>query len=467
VSLSGQGLGLKLPFALRYGRVVEPHEVPNGRDCGCQCPGCRRPLIAYNQGRKRVPHFGHAPGQDCGRGALESALHLAAKQVLREAAPGDIRLPATVVRADGLARPLWQGERWIDPGRHLPQQIVCDARTAALLRVEEEPQVRLQPPDLLPIAPVPQGSLFKNPPSRRPRSVRTLRPDVIAYEADGSLWLEILVTHAVGEPKQALLQSHGWRALEIDLRPWMTRPVTLADLRHSVLEAFDGKRWLSYPGASEAASQVRAIEAERQEKIRQGSARQEMLADAGRGGTSSLAKPEGRRDAEQKKPPDFSDEIRDPFALARLRQEVHRSQRWMLLTYEQWCQEVREERSVARAVMVGSVRVFPEFGALPDRATYSQAQASGREAVERLSLSATAPYRWFGGGRIGATPQETVRGQWLDGKSWPPLKGSPRQLAWAESIRRKYLFANPADVASVSISEAGWWIQNWSRLGKP
>ncbi len=463
MSLRGSsGLGLKLPFALRDGLIVEPHEVANGRACDCQCPGCGRALIAYNQGRKRVPHFGHVPSQDCGAIALESALHLAAKQVLREAAPGDIRLPAVVVRADGLARPLWQDEHWADAGQHLPQRTLSDARPAAMQRVEEEPEVRLQLPDPPPIAPAPQGSLFDAPSSLSlsPSPARILRPDVIAHDQDGRLWLEILVTHAVGEDKQTLLQSHDWRALEIDLSPWMTRPVTLADLRHAVLDALEGKRWLSYPGASEAASQVRSIEADRREN-----ARQEMLAAAAWGGASSLATPKGRRDVDHVKPPDFADESRDPFALARLRQKELRSQRGRVLTYDEWCQVVRDERSVARAVMVGTVRVFPEFSVVPDRETYTQALQTGPEAVEQLHQSAAAPYRWFGGGRIGATPEETVRGRWLDGKFWPALSGSPKQIAWAEMIRRNYLFSNPADVESVSRTAASWWIENRIRLG--
>lgn len=33
---------------------MEPGVVANGKACGCFCPGCARPLIAYNQGKLRM-----------------------------------------------------------------------------------------------------------------------------------------------------------------------------------------------------------------------------------------------------------------------------------------------------------------------------------------------------------------------------------------------------------------------------
>ncbi len=77
------------------GRMVHVNDVPNGLACGCFCPVCNAPLVA-RQGKIRVPHFAHTAGRDCQR-AGETALHMAAKQVLQDL-KGCIVLPEEVMR---------------------------------------------------------------------------------------------------------------------------------------------------------------------------------------------------------------------------------------------------------------------------------------------------------------------------------------------------------------------------------
>lgn len=59
------------------------NHVPNGNECGCICPHCGQPLCAKNNGEERVPHFSHINNKDC-EGAIESALHMMAKEVLEK-----------------------------------------------------------------------------------------------------------------------------------------------------------------------------------------------------------------------------------------------------------------------------------------------------------------------------------------------------------------------------------------------
>ena len=80
---------LRVPFGLQGGRLYEPLQVPNGQACDCVCPGCHRPLIARQNAK--TPHFAHAPGEDCAH-ALETAVHLAAKQIITDRR--ELRLPA-------------------------------------------------------------------------------------------------------------------------------------------------------------------------------------------------------------------------------------------------------------------------------------------------------------------------------------------------------------------------------------
>jgi len=77
---------LRVPFG-RYlvdGRMYAPLDVPIGKACGCVCPACGTALVAKHAPSGRtVPHFAHGSGADCA-GGYESALHLAAKQLILE-----------------------------------------------------------------------------------------------------------------------------------------------------------------------------------------------------------------------------------------------------------------------------------------------------------------------------------------------------------------------------------------------
>lgn len=84
---------IKLPFGLNENNtLVHISDVESGKKCGCVCPSCRSPLIAA-KGRKNQHHFKHAGGHTC-EGGLESAIHLAAKQIIMQ--KKEITLPEYV-----------------------------------------------------------------------------------------------------------------------------------------------------------------------------------------------------------------------------------------------------------------------------------------------------------------------------------------------------------------------------------
>lgn len=58
-------------------------DVPNGKKCGCFCPGCGQPLVAKNNGKKKEHHFAHFRTAECEHG-YQSALHYMAKDVFLE-----------------------------------------------------------------------------------------------------------------------------------------------------------------------------------------------------------------------------------------------------------------------------------------------------------------------------------------------------------------------------------------------
>ena len=65
------------------GKLVHIDSVPTGLACKCFCPHCKSELVAKNGGNRKVHHFAHANGSDCA-GAIESALHKMAKDILQE-----------------------------------------------------------------------------------------------------------------------------------------------------------------------------------------------------------------------------------------------------------------------------------------------------------------------------------------------------------------------------------------------
>lgn len=232
---------LKVPFGLRLGELVEPGSVANGKACGCTCPGCGRPLVAYNQGKVRTTqYFGHLPGDECAKG-LESALHLAGKQVVMQAKW--LSLPALEVYAEGIA-----------PKVHKPIRTrVVEPATAAVYRTVEA-EVTLEVTE--PAPPVPeQADMFSAPPSMPTR--HNVRPDLKASRASEVDWLEIRVTHPVDAPKRRLMQHAGLRVIEIDLSGLFRPGITLDDVRRAVLDDLDTKTWLAHPAVPEAAAALR------------------------------------------------------------------------------------------------------------------------------------------------------------------------------------------------------------------
>ena len=64
-------------------KLIHIDSVSTGLACKCFCPHCKSELVAKNGGSRKVHHFAHANGSDC-VGAIESALHKMAKDILQE-----------------------------------------------------------------------------------------------------------------------------------------------------------------------------------------------------------------------------------------------------------------------------------------------------------------------------------------------------------------------------------------------
>jgi hypothetical protein len=147
------------------GRMRHVSEVPAGLSSGCVCPACGTPLVAY-KGKLKRHHFGHHADHACS-GALETALHEFAKQVLADSRT--LMLPPLIARHG-------QAEKRIRPAREFSYDAVD---------VE--------------------------------KAMPNMRPDVIVRSGDAVLMVEIAVRHPCEETKLALIRERRQPAIEIDL----------------------------------------------------------------------------------------------------------------------------------------------------------------------------------------------------------------------------------------------------------
>ena len=209
---------LKVPFGLKGGRMWRPQQVASGLACGCVCPACQSPLIAKAaDSSSRRPHFAHFADSNC-RAGYETALHKKAKELL--------------VEHRFLVLPAWDGEEGMP---NPPTMVDDEGRWVAGRRVD------------MPARPVPLTAI------RTEERQGDYIPDVIAQDEQGTLLIEIRVSHAVDVLKRQRIQSEGRRLIEIDLSKLHPDVVPDEDqLKHWVLAELSNRYWLACPEATEA-----------------------------------------------------------------------------------------------------------------------------------------------------------------------------------------------------------------------
>lgn len=208
--------GFRVPFGLKDGRVWAPSEVPKGKACGCVCPGCHAPLAAKAQeSRRKRPHFAHLTDTGCNTGR-ETGIHERAKQLIAD----HQRLVFPAWTGDLIDMPNPPHARDDDDQLHWGRQIDRPSRRMALRDIQIE------------------------------QSFGTYKPDVVAWDEDGELLIEIRVTHAVDETKAGRVQAQGRRMVEIDLSQLHRDiPHDLAAFEHAVLDDTANRSWISFPEA--------------------------------------------------------------------------------------------------------------------------------------------------------------------------------------------------------------------------
>jgi hypothetical protein len=207
---------IKLPYGINDGKLLSIREVESGLACNCTCPSCHALLVA-KKGRVKTHHFAHYNSEECS-GAVETALHLAAKEILKKA--GGLMLPALEldfyeVFDESLFTSDYQ-KNYEHPdlkGLYRSFIEILDAQMLSYDKVESE--ILLE----------------------------GIRPDIIVYSKGKPLLVEIGVTHFVDVVKLEKIEQLGISAIEIDLS-YLQDGFTDKELEEAVLSKAYNRDWI-------------------------------------------------------------------------------------------------------------------------------------------------------------------------------------------------------------------------------
>lgn len=194
-------------YALREGKLVFINEVKNGLECGCVCPQCNEPLVAYNgPNNKRAKHFQHQSLKDC-EGAYETIIHHLTKEVIKS--QGFLMVPD--VNFD-LSEYAWTYQASVVQST----EKVIRTKRIQFDSIEVE------------------------------KSAGTFRPDLKCTINGKVLYIEVAVTHFVDETKKGKIYKDGNPVLEIDLSK-EERILTQEQLADVLSKATDKMTWINNP----------------------------------------------------------------------------------------------------------------------------------------------------------------------------------------------------------------------------
>lgn len=203
----------QVPFGLRDERLFEPLDVARGKACGCFCPGCGAELIAKHAPEGKVsPHFAHASGKGCNTG-LESALHLAAKQLIADRKVLYLpRLEPHVVKPGVNGRSV-EHKKLLSPGELV---------TLSDIRLEE--------------------------------SLGAIRPDLIVDTQGFEVLVEIARTSFVTPEKLKKIKLLGKSAIEFDISGLTN--LGFKDLESILFAPSDFVKWVWHPDEAATTSEL-------------------------------------------------------------------------------------------------------------------------------------------------------------------------------------------------------------------
>lgn len=207
---------IQLPFGIRDGRLISINEInesERGLKCNCTCAHCGDRLIA-KLGKIKVRHFTHS-NSNCS-GALESSLHIFAKQVLQE--NKKIKVPKLMVCSsyydDYYYKNFWGNYNNKDEGSD--NEVIVKEQIIEFDRVELETRID------------------------------NIVPDVVLYKGNKPLLVEIAVTHFIDNEKLLKIKQKDLSTIEIyfDLKELDKHSFDKAYVENLIINEIENKSWI-------------------------------------------------------------------------------------------------------------------------------------------------------------------------------------------------------------------------------
>lgn len=193
----------------------------SGLACMCKCVQCGADLQACSLEEKKVAKYfrHHSKKTPSDRGACscsskeanEKALHQMAKQIIQEEKKVYVPGKYITLKETGIKKVPWGVVKDIKMFRLHPKKCV------EAVNVEIE------------------------------KHLDGFTPDAILETERGKLLVEFLVTHAVDAEKKEKVKRYGSAMLEIDLREWMEKPISIEELRSFITCKNKNRQWIYYP----------------------------------------------------------------------------------------------------------------------------------------------------------------------------------------------------------------------------
>lgn len=183
-----------MTFALSLdNRMLHIDEVSNGASCACICPKCSDAVIAKNGGAERIHHFAHLNTSNCTGGA-ETALHLAAKQII------------------------YDNKVIMLPDETMYKRTICE-KQMSFDHVELEYAIEVG-------------------------SDREIIVDCYCLNLGSPFIIEIAVYHFIDKTKEKIIETIGIPAVEIDISDQIDNLFTWEKLKYEILFNRSNRRWL-------------------------------------------------------------------------------------------------------------------------------------------------------------------------------------------------------------------------------
>jgi len=183
----------RLTYGIRDGILHNIKDVESGLSCNLNCALCDDRLIA-KKGNRKQHHFAHYRVENC-KGAVETSLHLLAKEIISE--KKEITLPRVELKIGT------KQEHFIF---HKPTKVKFNK-----IRVENK-----------------LGEII---------------PDLICYVNQQPLLVEIAVTHFIDEIKKQKIKKLNLSTIEVDLSEFK-EGITKEELSKLLIDDTSKKKWI-------------------------------------------------------------------------------------------------------------------------------------------------------------------------------------------------------------------------------